>query len=178
VLPVTLTDFYLSLGATSIDLKWSTATELNFDYFSLQKSADGKSFYEIAQVQGHGTTNVAHNYSYQDQSPLIGKNYYRLTSVDFDNYQETFRVIEQDYTGAKDFMVSPNPTDGTSITFNLNFGEANGNVTIYDQLGLPVASYQVNETSTILFTNPMKSGFYVARYSSPLFSKAVRFVVK
>jgi len=177
-LPVTLIGFIATNINDGILLNWSTATELNFDYFSLQKSSDGQSFYEIAQVQGHGTTNVAHSYSYEDKSPLIGKNYYRLTSVDFDNYQETFKVIEQDYTGAKDFMVSPTLTDGTSVTFNINFEASNGSVTIYDQLGSPVASYQVNETSNVLFANPMKSGIYLARYSSPVFSKTVRFVVK
>jgi hypothetical protein len=178
VLPITLTGLYSSQGSNSIDLKWSTASELNFDYFSLQKSTDGKRFYEIAQVQGHGTTKVAHNYEYDDQSPLIGKNYYRLTSVDFDNYQETFKVIVQDYSGENDFHLSPNPSDGRTMTLNFNFDGNEGRVVIYDNIGSVVDSFQINETGEVSFSNSLKEGMYVAKYSSPSFTKAIRFLVR
>ncbi|MDZ7645815.1 MAG: hypothetical protein U5K54_00810 [Cytophagales bacterium] len=39
-------------------MNWSTATELNFDYFSIERSEDGLIFSEIAQVKGHGTTKM------------------------------------------------------------------------------------------------------------------------
>jgi len=177
-LPITLTSFNVSINHTKIDLTWSTATELNFDYFSLEKSSDGKLFNEIAQVKGHGTTNEKHDYSFDDNFPLIGKNYYRLTSVDFDNYKEAFKVIVQDYSGEKDSQVSPNPTDGQMITLNFNFDTKEGQVVIYDSMGSMVDFFQVNETGVVSFTNPLKDGIYFAKCSSPSFNKTIRFLVK
>jgi hypothetical protein len=178
LLPITLTGLFSSLETTSINLKWSTASEINFDYFSLQKSADGKLFNEIAQVKGHGTTNERNDYSYEDIYPLIGKNYYRLTSVDFDNYRETFEVLVQDYSGGKDFHISPNPSDGQTITLNFNFDNKDGQVIIYDNMGSIVGSFQANESGRVSFTNTLKDGIYFAKYSAPSFTKAIRFLVK
>ena len=92
VLPIKLESFYSKVKGEAIELNWSTSSEINFNYFSLQKGTDGKDFSEIGRVNGHGTTNVGQNYKYEDSFPLIGKNYYRLTAVDVDNYQETFMV--------------------------------------------------------------------------------------
>jgi hypothetical protein len=177
-LPVTLTSFTTSVGDHKIDLAWSTASEVNFDYFSLQKSPDGKLFNEIAQVKGHGTTNVSHEYQFEDNFPLIGKNYYRLTSVDFDNFQETFKVIVQDYSGEKNFQVSPNPADGKTINLHFNFDSNQGQVVIYDNMGSIVESYKIDETGEVSFADSLKDGIYFAKYSSPTFTKAIRFLVK
>ncbi len=109
---------------------------------------------------------------------MIGKNYYRLTSVDFDNYRETFEVVVQDYSGGKDFQVSPNPSDGRTITLNFNFDSNEGQIAIYDNMGFFVDSFQVDETGEVSFTNNLKNGIYFVRYTSPSFTKAVRFLVK
>jgi len=177
-LPIKIILFEGDVTQSSILLKWSTASELNFDYFNLQKSSDGLDFKSIANIKGNGTTNERHDYSFEDEFPLIGKNYYRLTSVDFNNYRETFKVIVQEYSGEKNFQVSPNPTDGQTITLNYNFDSKDGHVVIYDSMGLMVDSFQVNETGLVSFTNPLKDGIYFAKYWSPSFNKVIRFLVK
>ncbi len=78
---------------------------------------------------------------FEDNFPLIGKNYYRLTSIDFDNYRETFKVIVRDYSSDKDFQVSPNPSDGRAINLNFNFESKNGQVIIYDNMGSMVGRF-------------------------------------
>lgn len=178
VTPVTLLSFNSMNSGSQIVLKWTTASELNFDYFDLEKSGDGLNFNSISHVKGHGTTNEKNSYEYEDNFPLIGKNYYRLTSVDFDNYRETFQVIMQNYSGEKEFQISPNPTDGLSLNLNFNFDESKGLVAIYDNMGSLVGSFQVKESSKVSFSNPLKGGIYLAKYSSPSFTKAVRFLVK
>jgi len=177
VLPITLLSFNAKTNDKDISLSWSTASELNFDHFDLQKSDDGSNFKSIGQVKGHGTTNERHDYSFDDNFPLIGKNYYRLTSIDFDNYRETFKVIVQDYSGEKDFLISPNPSDGKALALNFNFDSTEGTVVIYDNIGSIVESFQVNEMGEVTFSNVLKNGIYFAKYSSPSFTKAIRFLV-
>ncbi|MBS1680946.1 MAG: T9SS type A sorting domain-containing protein [Bacteroidetes bacterium] len=175
--PILLSSFSSSSKQNSIELNWSTSSEINFNYFSLQRSANGKDFNEITQVQGHGTTNEAHHYQYEDRLPFIGKNYYRLTSVDFDNYQETFKVIAQEFYGNREFSISPNPTDGRSIRLNFNFESADGLLTLYNNIGYVVATYEITGAGDIDFESPLKSGIYLAKFSSGDFNKTVRFVV-
>jgi hypothetical protein len=177
-LPIFLLYFKGEQLDRSIRLSWSTASEINFDYFDLEKSSNGKDFSSIAHVTGNGTTNKIHDYSFEDNLPIIGTNYYRLTSVDFDNYKQTFKVIMQDYSGEKEFQVSPNPSNGQTITLNFNFDSSDGHVAIYNNIGSIIDSFQINETGHITFTNILKDGIYFAKYSSPSFTKAIRFLVR
>lgn len=50
----------------------------------MQRSADGKEYEQVGRVEGQGTTYVGHAYSFEDDQPLSGGNYYRLCQVDFD----------------------------------------------------------------------------------------------
>jgi len=120
-------------------------------------------------------TSEKHDYEFADDFPLIGKNYYRLTSVDFDSYQEAFNVIVQEYSGQKDLQISPNPTDGHLVSLHFNFDESNGQLIIYDNLGSVVGVYPVSESGTISFANALTNGIYLAKYSSPSFTKTIRF---
>lgn len=86
VLPVTLTRFVgqWAAGGAAVNLKWSTATELDNDYFAVERSTDGVSFEKIAQVAGAGNSSMLRNYAYTDASPLAISAYYRLRQVDYD----------------------------------------------------------------------------------------------
>ncbi len=178
-LPVVLDYFNALVSSNKVSLEWKTDSEINFNYFSLERSIDGKSFDEIAQIKGHGTTNEAHKYAYEDNDPIIGRSYYRLTSNDFDGYQETFRVVSVEYHGEKKFHISPNPSDGSSVKFNFNFeNDADAQVIIYDNLGSAIGSYHVFGNASIDFENSLKSGVYLAKYTSATFTKTERFLVK
>jgi len=178
LLPISLLYFKGGNKNNAIRLFWSTASEINFDHFNLERSPNGNDFNSIANINGHGTSHEKRDYTFDDNFPLIGKNYYRLTSVDFDNYKETFNVIVLDYSGEKEFQVSPNPSDGRTITLNFNFDSKEGQVVIYDNMASIVDTFQVNETDQVSFTNTLKDGIYFAKYSSPSFTKAIRFLVK
>ncbi len=180
VLPVTLIFFKGTSSANQVLLNWATASELNFDHFNLEKSANGQDFYTIANIKGHGTTNIRQDYQAVDANPVIGYNYYRLTSVDFDNYQETFDMIAVKYTGGKKLALSPNPFNGSDLNFNSNFDFSGaGTLNIFDSMGILVSSFNVPESNTTLhFSTPLKTGVYIAKFSSASFSDVARLVVK
>ncbi len=155
-LPIDLLFFKASKGLSTIKLSWATASELNFDYFDIEKSTDGINFKSIATVKGNGTTSERNDYTLDDEKPMIGKNYYRLKSIDYDGYTEYFEVVMVDFDGKKNFAVYPNPTDGIKFNAETNFSpERNAFVTIYSTNGVEIARYRISGDQSEL-TMPVK----------------------
>ncbi len=111
-LPVDLVNFTgVHIKNTANHLRWSTASELNNDYFDLERSFDGREFEPIAQIEGFGTTSEMNSYEFYDQDYKQGTHYYRLKQVDYDGrytYSEVV-VVEVELAGSK-LIVFPNPT--------------------------------------------------------------------
>jgi hypothetical protein len=93
ILPIDLLSFTASAGEEDIELKWSTATETNNDFFTLEKSRDGRNFEWVANLEGAGNSKNVLNYEFTDTRPFAGTSYYRLTQTDFDGTSETFPLI-------------------------------------------------------------------------------------
>ena len=83
-LPVTLTYFKADRSGRQVQLSWQTATEINNDYFEIQRSLNGLDFDGIARVSGVGNSNTLRNYTYQDAEAAASQDYYyRLKQVDY-----------------------------------------------------------------------------------------------
>jgi hypothetical protein len=178
VLPIELLYFVAENQPGQVQLKWATASELNFDYFSIERSAQGTSFSEIGTVKGQGTTNELHRYSFTDTNPLIGRSYYRLTSVDFDGYTETFKIISVNTKGGKQASVYPNPVVDGQLFVDFNFtSESAMTAIITDLAGNQLARYKVSATNNTLFLD-LKPGTYLVQIRSDNFSSVARFFVK
>ncbi len=112
-LPVELIDFYGRVINEKIQLKWTTAIELNNLGFEIQKSKEGIDWEVIDFVEGLGTTNDVNEYQYQDKNPYKGINHYRLKQIDFDGTFEYSNVIAVEYENPEmNFNVFPNPSNG------------------------------------------------------------------
>jgi len=179
-LPVTLLFFKANQAGEKVNLSWATASELNFNYFSLERSSNGMDFGELEQVKGNGTTNERKDYKLVDNNPLVGRNYYRLKSVDFDGYTEYFNIVLVNFSGEKTFNVFPNPSDGTAVNFALNFvPEGNTTITIFDNYSSNIATVKPTDPGQLVtFATSLKSGLYFARIVSKDFVRVERFVVK
>ncbi|MCZ8354295.1 MAG: T9SS type A sorting domain-containing protein [Cyclobacteriaceae bacterium] len=108
-LPVTWLDFYVIENQNDIELRWSTATEINSNYFEIQKSLDGSHWYEIGRIQGKGNTNQQQNYSYQDQSSKQ-ISYYRIKQFDVNGAYDYSKVIKFELDNFQSYLkIYPNP---------------------------------------------------------------------
>ncbi len=95
LLPVELTYFNATIIGGEVFLKWETASEVNHDYFAIEKSTDGSGFYEIGRAMDGEETAIGKEYGYWDL-PDKGLNYYRLRQVDLDGafeYSDT-KVVD------------------------------------------------------------------------------------
>jgi hypothetical protein len=178
-LPIELLFFKVRQVDNRHILEWATASELNFNYFSVEHSTDGVTFKELEQVKGYGNTKERKDYSFENQNALLGKNYYRLKSVDLDGYTEYSRVVLMEYEGEKTFVVAPNPSEGTSINFLMNFVPTeNTYVTIFDNSGTLIGVYKPTDSfQAIAFEKNLTGGLYFAKLVTKDFVKVERFIV-
>jgi len=148
VLPVTLLYFTGSLVDDEVHLDWETASELNNDFFEVQKSLDGVTWFKLGIVPGNGTTSIPQKYSLIDPNPVVGNNYYRLKQVDFDGAFEFSRIINVvvgDATARTGFIeLYPNPTSGPAIASISSLTDQNVYLKVTDMLGRMMENRQVN----------------------------------
>jgi len=95
VLPIELIRFDGWASEGKINLQWTTGSEVNNDYFTIEHSTDGIEFKPIGSIDGAGHSSRPTSYSFEDPSPSPGTNFYRLRQTNFDGvstYSFTVRV--------------------------------------------------------------------------------------
>ena len=167
-LPVELVSFSASSKNNIIQLLWRTASETNNEGFQIQRSADGKNWNDLAFVPGHGTTLEAQSYTYTDERPLPGMNYYRLRQMDFDGKSEHSKIVSVEMkNGGSGIHFFPNPATG-SVTLALETdysGEAT--LTLYDltgkQMKTATLSLEGGAFRTDIGLGDLPTGIYMAQ---------------
>ena len=129
-LPIELVTFNgKSQGKRNL-LNWTTASETNNDYFTVEKSPDALSFQPLTKVAGAGNSSTTLNYSTYDDNPINGVTYYRLKQTDY-NGKFTYSSIisvNNSWTNVSVNNVRPNPTND-NINFDF-YTSVSGKVTV------------------------------------------------
>ncbi|TAH38849.1 MAG: hypothetical protein EYC69_14285 [Bacteroidetes bacterium] len=107
LLPIELLVFEATCVEDAVSLHWQTATEVNNDFFNIQKSTDGQQWETISQVDGAGNSSHILDYIFNDYQINTVSTYYKLTQTDFDGKSGESQIIK-----IKPCQVSP----GTSAT--------------------------------------------------------------
>ena len=111
-LPVEFLHFRAASSNDVVTLEWATGSEVNNDFFEVQRSADGNEFQIIGSVNGYGTTVERQDYSFTDFSPLPGTAFYKLRQVDFDGVYEFSNVATASLPlPPASLIVFPNPLE-------------------------------------------------------------------
>ncbi len=147
--PVEFLSFEGERNERQVDLTWSTASELNADYFEVQRATTGGRFEAIGKVQATGNSTAQVDYKFVDTKPLIGANYYRLKQVDNDGAFEYSNIIQIDFTDRKAIEISvirPVPVKDILVLDFENSTLGNVELQVFDALGRIV--YQQNIVAT------------------------------
>jgi hypothetical protein len=150
-LPIELISFEATKLETEVLLTWITATEINNDYFLVQRSLDGNDFETIDRVEGAGNSNVELHYQSIDQNYSIGFNYYRLVQFDFDGHSSLSNIEVVNFDGENTLKVYPNPSEGEFSIINSESAE----ITIFTANGEFV--YQKNIEKDELYLIDLKN---------------------
>jgi Ice-binding-like/Secretion system C-terminal sorting domain len=117
-LPIVCLSFTGACDNQNVLLKWSTATEANNGYFTIERSAEKTDWLAIGTVEGAGNSSAVLNYSFSDTHPGQSISYYRLKQTDLDGNSKYGTVIAVEKCGggaAESLTLYPNPSNGIFV---------------------------------------------------------------
>jgi len=164
VLPVNLVDFTAKLlNKNVVQLNWSTASEINNNYFEIENSVDNVNWTTIGKVKGNGNTNSVHNYQFSDNISniqLLSSNiYYRIKQFDFDGKFQYSKIVSVDLkkTLKNDINIYPNP-----FTNNLTVNSSTPvTASIYNIEGRLILQKEISGNENINTENLLKGIYFV-----------------
>lgn len=114
-LPIQLLAFSAEKQELQSYLQWATATEINNEYFQVERSSDGENFDPIGQVAGAGNSSLRKDYYFIDAHPIQGVNYYRLRQVDVDGLYSFSPIRALKFDLREHVFIYPNPSKSYAI---------------------------------------------------------------
>ncbi len=188
-LPVELLSFTASERHGFVFLNWETASEINNDYFKVQRSEYGENWETIGEVYGNGTLNSFSSYEFADSEPLFGISYYRLKQIDFDGRFEFSHILSvnnefPDHLDRMQAQVYPNPTNVQNINVRLLSTNDRNNVEI-KLIDLSGRSYYHKTLAASAFSSDlqirpiraMRSGIYIMEIKQGMYSSKLKIII-
>ncbi|MDC1395791.1 T9SS type A sorting domain-containing protein, partial [Bacteroidia bacterium] len=170
-LPVELIHFDAQAAANhTADLHWATASEINNNYFDVERSYNGETFETVGQVDGNGTTNQRLDYNFIDESIRTTEMnvFYRLKQVDFDGVFEYSDVRVVRFDGKVEMLeiaAYPNPFN-QELTIRISTAELYS-IEVTDLNGLVMLNIEREDKGThSLDLSTWASGVYIVNVIS------------
>ncbi|MBT1687756.1 T9SS type A sorting domain-containing protein [Dawidia soli] len=183
-LPVVLSYFRFGAIATGqIPLQWATTLEKNFDHFEIERAGETFNFSVIATVANEGNEQQGAAYTFVDDSPQAGWNYYRLKQVDLDGtvvYSDVIRTHET-VTASSGVSLYPNPAKEQQIvTLSLqDYVTTPASLTFIDGAGRVLLEVSVDASVTAIpLPTHVTAGIYAVRLASASGQKLFRLVIQ
>ena len=168
-LPVQLLSFETTVDKGHVVVNWTTTTETNNDFFSIERSVDAVNWSLLTNIKGAGTSSSLINYTTLDENSLQGTSYYRLKQTDFDgkfSYSK-LNVVTID-ASIIELKIYPNPTENQITVEGPSFEIRT--LSVYDVLGEDVTekvlTLEKGEFKTILDFSNLGSGVYLIKTGS------------
>lgn len=143
--PVRFLNINAQKRGLGVNISWATGSEVNNDYFEVQRSTDAGATWEaVAKTHSAGNSSITKNYDAYDAKPMVGNNYYRIRQVDKDGTSKYSNTVYYRLTIDKtDVSVFVNPF-GSNITLDF-LSERNQvfSVRVFDNMGKTVINQQV-----------------------------------
>lgn len=162
VLPVKLTGFTALATDGKVKLNWTTATEINSDYFVVEKSGNGDTWTAVKTVAAAGNSSDLLNYEAYDENPSFGATQYRLKQVDKGGQTEYSMIRTVKFTpGGASVAVFPVPNSGNKINFSGLAEPSNTMMTVQNMSGVTVYTTTLSGPSAEL--PHLNAGLYIIR---------------
>ncbi len=167
--PVKLSDFKLKENSGNNLLQWKTSNEINSDYFTIERSSNARTFESIGRVSASGNSSTEKNYSFTDQTPLKGVNYYRLRTVDKDGNAEYSKIIATTSKGGQaiELVQSVLSYGRNNVSMIINSDKTQtANLAVIDAAGRVLLNVKL----------PLQKGVNSIEHSIPNLTKAIYYL--
>jgi len=138
-LPIELVEFKAKEMNNQIVINWSTASEVNNDFFTIDRSADGMHFEQFQLVTAVGNSSSLQEYTIYDDAMLSGTIFYRLKQTDYNGAYQYFPMVSVNRAELEtEFTVYPNPVNcGDDIFIQMKNGDKDNEtlVILFDLFG-------------------------------------------
>lgn len=162
-LPIQLSAFNAQPAARSVILTWATQTEIENDYFEIEKASDVNAFESIGTVQGSGNSDDLKRYEFVDDAPYTGLIYYRLRQVDYNGNVAYSAIKAVLYEGPTQIDIFPNPASDY-VHIRSNAPDRRHEITLMHVTGEPVTSITGQHGGDFtIATKGMAAGVYLLR---------------
>ena len=168
ILPIELLSFDGVNNGDENYIFWSTSTEINNNFFTIERSSDAINYYKVGTIQGAGNSSSNIDYSFIDENPINGINYYRLKQTDFDENFSYSDVIALEVKKEGELSIFPNPSSNTITISNIDEQFLNSTIKIYDVQGKIVFDDLITEKSVYhkMDISELNDGLYFVRVIS------------
>nr|AOE06549.1 carbohydrate binding family CBM6 [uncultured bacterium]CBL87557.1 secreted protein containing PKD domains [uncultured Flavobacteriia bacterium] len=132
-LPIDLLSFHTDCSHDIVDVNFSVVSQVNNDYFLIERSTDAMEWEVVGQIEGAGNSNTQMDYLFSDSDPIANLSYYRLTQVDYDGTVKSFYPVSAtcgSSEGGLPIDVYPNPAFN-EITVELELDNFQGDDVYY-----------------------------------------------
>lgn len=169
ILPIELLDFkaeYID-KSTGVKLTWTTASEINNDYFTVERSQDGKSWQAIKELNAAGQSRIVRNYQTYDPHPFTGINYYRLKQTDFNGSSSYSDIVNVDVSK---FITRAYPAVFSDGLILEGVNTELSSINIFNSIGQDVTaltkSVYISKHKIKIDCSNLSSGVYIIRSKS------------
>ena len=183
VLPVEWNQYNATCKESYIEISWSTLSEKNNDYFTIEKMNELGNYMEIGKVNGSGNSNIVNHYTLNDPNIKQGVSYYRIKQTDYDgktSYSPIFSATCNIQMQEPDINIFPNPFKDKIKIYVMRGYLGNLNIEIFDSRGAKIKEnkFELSGSSMGLFVNTseLDKGIYLIRVSGVGYSKTTRLV--
>jgi Secretion system C-terminal sorting domain len=172
-LPIELIFFTaFSSDLRTVRLEWQTASELNNDFFTVERSRDGTNWEELLIKDGAGNSSSSISYDDVDARPFTNVSYYRLKQTDFDGSFEYSNIVSVTFNQT-DLFLYPNPAENMLNVEGMNLQE----ITIFNALGQDISNLveitKISDSYVQIDTGILSSGIYFIRCGSTIKTFAI-----
>jgi hypothetical protein len=178
-LPLEWIDFQAKvLVSGMVGLEWSTASEKNVQSYTVERSADGIHFREIAEVASKGNSTTRQDYNLTDEHPLPGRSFYRIRSNE-PNGQTGYTVVRAvNLTGGQPVVsLYPNPVSRDGICTIRTTLDGSCQFHLYDEKGRAVC-LKGFEGQTTVSLDGLPAGIYAYRIDNETYMTFGKLIVE
>ena len=165
-LPVEIISFTaIPVNNKTVLTEWTTASEINNDHFTVERSVNNANWEYVGTVAGAGYSTSTINYSLEDKTPYMGTSYYRLRQTDFNGDFEYFGPVPVNLQGIDIINLYPNPVGDKMEYIIVSSIEGSVEIEAIDVLGRKVISrndhISIGENNMKLSFQDLASGSYM-----------------